>query len=109
MDRFDEFVGHAFIVALLYGGCHVGRLGAFAFDEKIVGFFDAFPSFVAVHGVIASDHGCDCACAFGAMLLKAFYEALAATGVAVTGIILFCLPVKALKKKCGALDRKSVV
>ncbi len=86
MDRFDEFVGHAFIVALLYGGCHVGRLGAFAFDEKIVGFFDAFPSFVAVHGVIASDHGCDCACAFGAMLLKAFYEALAATGVGVAAV-----------------------
>ncbi len=51
VDRLDELVGHAVIVALLHGLYHIGSLLAHAVDDQVVAFLHALPALVAVHGV----------------------------------------------------------
>ena len=56
----DKFVGDAFFVARAHGRDGIGefRVGL-AVHHRAVGFFDAFPAIVAVHGVVAADDGGD--------------------------------------------------
>ena len=35
------------------------KRGAFGFDDRVIGFLDAVPALVAVHGVVAAAHGRD--------------------------------------------------
>ena len=64
-DGFDEFVGFAAVVGVLYGCDGVCFCDAFALCEEVIGYLGAFPAVVAVHGVISSGYGCDAANAMG--------------------------------------------
>ena len=64
-DGFDEFVGFAAVVGVLYGCDGVGFCDAFALCEEVIGYLGAFPTVVAVHGVIPPGYGCDAANAMG--------------------------------------------
>ncbi len=67
VDRLDKLVGYIGVVAGLNGSSHVGGLGALAVDEEVVGYLDALPTLVAVHGVVADDNRCDLTGAFCAV------------------------------------------
>ncbi len=56
-DGFDEFVGFAAVVGVLYGCDGVCFCDAFALCEEVVCDLGAFPTVVAVHGVIAPGYG----------------------------------------------------
>ena len=64
-DGFDEFVGFAPVIGVLYGCDGVGFCDAFALCEEVIGYLGAFPAVVAVHGVIPPGYGCDAAYAMG--------------------------------------------
>ena len=64
-DGFDEFVGFAAVVGVLYGCDGVGFCDAFALCEEVIGDLGAFPAVVAIHGVIAPGYGGDAANAMG--------------------------------------------
>ena len=58
----DEFVGDAFFVAGADGGERIGEFCiGFAVGHGAIGFFDAIPAIVAVHGIVAADDGGDLA------------------------------------------------
>ena len=79
VDRFDKLVGHAFIIRFLHGLNHVGSLFALAFNQQVVGFFHAFPTFVAVHCIETTDDGCDLSgrlCTVGRQLFDKSFTAL---------------------------------
>ncbi len=59
VDRLDKLIGHAFIIRFLHGLNHIGSLFALAFNQQIIGFFHAFPTFVTVHCIETTDDGCD--------------------------------------------------
>ncbi len=84
----DEFVGDAFFVAGADGGDGIGefRVG-FAVDHGAIGFFDAVPAIVAVHGVVAADDGGDLADAvFAHFLFERLEEFDAAVGRSVAAV-----------------------
>ena len=54
-NGFDEFVGHICVIRCLHGSNEVGCFFALTVDKKVVGNFDTFPTFVAVHSVVATD------------------------------------------------------
>ena len=64
-DGFDKFVGFTLVIGVLYGCDGVGFCDAFALCEQVVGDLGAFPTVVAVHGVIAPGYGGDAANAIG--------------------------------------------
>ena len=55
--RSHELVGLAALVSGGHGGLRPARLLAPTVDERVVGQLDAFPSGVAVHGVVAPSDG----------------------------------------------------
>ena len=64
-DGFDKFVGFAAVVGVLYGCEGVGFCDAFALGEQVISQLGAFPTVVAVHGVIPPGYGRDSANAMG--------------------------------------------
>ena len=64
-DGFDKFVGFTPVIGVLYGCDGVGFCDAFALCEEVVGDLGAFPTVVAVHGVIPPGYGCYAANAMG--------------------------------------------
>ena len=87
VDGLDELVGDAFVVAFLHGLEEVFGLFAFGADEQVVGYLDAFPAFVAVHGVEAAYDAGDVGIAgFLTFLQHLSDEALAALGVGVAAV-----------------------
>ena len=66
----DKLVGDAFFIAGAHGGDGIGefRIGI-AVHHRAVGFFDALPAIVAIHGVVAADDSGDLADAVFAHLL----------------------------------------
>ena len=85
-DGFDELVGHALVIALLDGLRHVVALAPYSVNELVVRFLNAFPSLVAIHGVVASGDGGNHAGTLGAVLLELGDKALAALRVSVTAV-----------------------
>ena len=86
-NGFDKFVGFAAVVGILYGCDGVGFCDAFALCEQVIGYLGAFPTVVAVHGVIASGYGCDAANAMGFEHVEEFAHAMdAALGRCVASI-----------------------
>ena len=57
--RHDELVELLFCVGIIDGRLRVWKARALGFDDGVVGFGDALPALVAVHRVIAPDHGGD--------------------------------------------------
>ena len=85
-DGLDEFVRNVGVIAgldALLGRC---KRGALAFHQEVVGFLNAVPALVAVHGVeSAADRG-HLTGGFGHLLFQFFHKAEAAAGVRVTAV-----------------------
>ena len=86
VDRLDELVGHAFVVALLHGLDQVSSLLTLALDEQVVSLLDAVPALVAVHSVEAAYDAGDVRAVVVAYLLDISDESLAALRVSVTTV-----------------------
>ena len=86
-NGFYKFVGFAAVVGILYGCDGVGFCDAFALCEQVIGYLGAFPTVVAVHGVIPPGYGCDAANAMGFEHVEEFAHAMdAALGRCVASI-----------------------
>ena len=86
VDGFDELVRHTLVVRFLHGLHHVVRLFALAVHQQLVGFLDAAPALVAVHGIEAAHDAGDASGALCTMVGQLLDEALAALGVGITAV-----------------------
>ena len=59
VDRLDELVGNAFLVAFLHSLHHALGLLSLALYEQVVSLFHTVPTLVAVHGIETSHDGSD--------------------------------------------------
>ena len=86
VDRKNELVGYALVVALLHCLHHVVRLLALALNEQVVSLLDALPTLVAVHCIEAAYDACDVRTVLVAALLNLLDEALARLRVGVAAV-----------------------
>ena len=54
-----EFIVHAVAIGCLDRSMRVGKARTLRIDKRRIGFGDALPALVAVHGVVAAEHGYD--------------------------------------------------
>ena len=85
-NRFDKFIGHPFGIRSLHGLYGIGGFGADPFDNQVIGLFDTFPAFVAVHGVVAADDRSDFTRRFGHMGFQFAEVSGTALGVGVSAV-----------------------
>ena len=57
--RHDELVELLLRIGVGDGGLRIGKARAVGLDDGVIGFGDALPALVAVHGVVAAEHGRD--------------------------------------------------
>ena len=86
VDREDELVGHALVVAFLHSLNHISRLLALALNEQVVSFLNALPTLVAVHCIETAYDACDVCTIVRAALLYLLDEALARLRVGITAV-----------------------
>ena len=77
--RDDEFVGNVSCIGMFQAGLGIRFLRSFAEGDGIIGFFDAFPALVAVHGIVAAADGGDFTDAEFCALVFQFLEVFAGT------------------------------
>ena len=86
MDGLDKLVGDTLVIALLHGLHHVGGLLACAVDKKVIAFFHALPTLVAVHGIEATHDAGNGSVVLGAYVGHLLNEALATLRVGVAAV-----------------------
>ena len=86
VDGFDELIRHTLVVRFLHGLHHIVSLLALAVHQQFVGFLDAAPALVAVHGIEASHDAGDASGTLCAVVGQLLDEALAALGVGITAV-----------------------
>ncbi len=57
--RHDELVVDAVGIGIRDGRLYIGKARTLGLDDGVIGLGNAFPALVAVHGIIAADHGHD--------------------------------------------------
>jgi len=85
-NGFYEFIGYSLIVRCLNSLNHVLCFHSFALYQQIVGFFDALPAFVPVHGIVTAHNRGYGPCVSIQVLLQSGYERLTAFGVGVPAV-----------------------
>ena len=86
VDGLDELIGHAVGVALVHCLEQVVGLFALALNEQVVGFLDAVPALVAVHGVETADDGGDVGVVLLAAVEDVLDEALTALWIGIAAV-----------------------
>ena len=86
MDRLDELVGNAFVIAFLHGFHHVLSLLALSGYDEVVGFLHTLPALVAVHGIETAHDAGNGGIVLGAAVGDLLNEALTRLGVGVASV-----------------------
>ena len=85
-DGLDEFVGDVGVVGCLDALKGAFELCTFALDKHVVGFLDAVPALVTVHGVESAADGGHAAGGLRHLLFQFLYESIAAAGIGVASV-----------------------
>ena len=85
-DGFDKLIGDALIVGFLDGIHHIIALLADTCSEHVIGYFNAVPVIVAVHGIVATDNGGHCSGTLLAVLYDLANKTFSTLGVGITTV-----------------------
>ena len=87
VDRQDELICHALVIAVLHSSNHICSLLALGTNQQVISSLHTLPTLITVHSIEtaynAGDGSVAYLCALGCYLL---YETLAALGVGITTI-----------------------
>ena len=86
VDRLDELIGYALVVALLHGLHHVGSLLTSTIHNQVVTLLYALPALIAVHSIETTYDTCDGCIVLSTYLRYLLDETLTALRVGVTTV-----------------------
>ena len=86
VDRLDELISHALVIAFLHSLHHIGSLLASTVDNQVIALLHTLPALVAVHCIETAHDAGDSGIIVGADLSNLLDEALTTLGVCVATI-----------------------